>query len=349
MSQMTLAGGAGNKVASVQGGRALLQAMAGGGLTPRTAQKSDDYVQSILARRERGETLSHEAKVHKMALILSDASDGIKRLGVGMIGPIQLKLRYQGITRNVLIEDPVTPGTPVEYDVWDDLGQAYIMSGHEGEVRITPFEGKRVPVRFFRIASRPAIRKEDLIYLRINAVEQAQDETKQSILKQEDSRLMVMLQAAVNDYAVRPDHIVTPNHNVTETSGYFTPASLYTAVAQTDLHELQAARVLVNPYDYRDFFRWDINTTGWAFKDRVVAGETITTFGEFQFQRSIIVPQKTMFLTPEPNFLGVFPVLYSLDVEENHNVEAFWKGWVFDEMVSMAILNPRGIATVTKP
>jgi hypothetical protein len=116
----------------------------------------------------------------------------------------------------------------------------------------------------------------------------------------------------------------------------------------TDLHELQSARILINPFDFRDFYRWDINQTGWAFKDRVVAGEKITSFGEFQIQRSIIVPQGKVFLTPEPNFLGVFPVLYSLDVEENHMVEAFWKGWVFDEMVSMAILNPRGIATITK-
>lgn len=322
--------------------------VAGNGLKGRVAKKSDDYVAQILDRREAGASLTHEAKVRKMALILQDEVSGIKRLGVGMVGPIQLKLRYQGITRNVLVEDPVTPGTPVEYDVWDDLGQAYIMSGTEGEVRVTPFEGKRVPVRFFRIASRPAIRKEDLFYLRINAVEQAQDETKQAILKQEDSRLLVILQAAVTDYASRPDHTVSPNHNITEGSGYLTPGSLYSAVSQTDLHELQSARILINPYDFRDLYRWDINQTGWAFKDRVVAGETITSFGEFQIQRSIIVPQNKVFLTPEPNFLGVFPVLYSLDVEENHQVEAFWKGWVFDEMVSMAILNPRGIATITK-
>jgi len=323
-------------------------AVAGGGLRGRVAKKSDDYVAQIVQRREGGAGLTHEAKVRKMALVLQDEVNGIKRLGVGMVGPIQLKLRYQGITRNVLIEDPVTPGTPVEYDVWDDLGQAYIMSGTEGEVRVTPFEGKRVPVRFFRIASRPAIRKEDLFYLRINAVEQAQDETKQAILKQEDSRLLVLLQAAVEDYATRPDHTVTPNHDILEASGYLTPGSLYSAVAMTDLHELQSARILINPFDFRDLYRWDINQTGWAFKDRVVAGETITSFGEFQIQRSIIVPQGKVFLTPEPNFLGVFPVLYSLDVEENHMVEAFWKGWVFDEMVSMAILNPRGIATITK-
>lgn len=322
--------------------------LAGGGLRGRVAKKSDDYVSQIIDRREKGARLTHEAKVKKMALILQDETNGIKRLGVGMVGPIQLKLRYQGITRNVLVEDPVTPGTPVEYDVWDDLGQAYIMSGTEGEVRVTPFEGKRVPVRFWRIASRPAIRKEDLFYLRINAVEQAQDETKQAILKQEDSRLLVMLQAAVTDYATRPDHTVTPNHNITEASGYLTPGSLYSAVSMTDMHELQSARILINPFDFRDLYRWDINQTGWAFKDRVVAGETITSFGEFQIQRSIIVPQGKVFLTPEPNFLGVFPVLYSLDVEENHMVEAFWKGWVFDEMVSMAILNPRGVATITK-
>jgi len=322
-----------------------------GGLKPRTAKRSDDYVQEILRRRgSNGENrLTAEAKVNKMALILQDQANGIRRLGVGMIGPIQLKLRYQGIVRNVLKEDPITPGTPVEYDVFDDLGAAYTMSGTDGEVRITPFEGKRVPVRFFRIASQPQIRKEDLLYLRINAVEQVQDETKQAIMKQEDARLLAILAAALTDYSSRADHTVSPTHTVTEVGGYFTPDSLYTAVAQTDQHELEAARLLVSPSDYRDFYKWDINSTGWAFKDKVVAGEKITTFGEFQIARSIMVTAKTMWLLPEPDFLGVFPVLYSLDVEENHQVAAFWKGWVFDEMVSMAILNPRGIAKITKP
>src|SRR5690606_9095370 len=203
------------------------------GLRPRVAKKSDDYVAEILRRRgsDGQSKLTHEAKVRKMALILQDEQNGIKRLGVGMVGPIQLKLRYQGIVRNVLVEDPVTPGTPVEYDVWDDLGQAYMLSPTEGEVRVTAFEGKRVPVQFFRIASRPAIRKEDLVYLRINAVEQAQDETKQAIMKQEDSRLLLVLQAALDEYAANPNHSITPVHTVTEASGYFSPQSLYTAVS----------------------------------------------------------------------------------------------------------------------
>ena len=148
-----------NELATVSAGGQLALAPQGGGLRPRVAaRKSDDYIAQIEARRAKtgGVALTREAKVRKMALILSDEMHGFRRLGVGMVGPIQLKLRYQGIVRNVLVEDPVTPGTPVEYDVWDDLGQAYILSGTEGEVRVTPFEGKRIPVRFFRIASRPA-------------------------------------------------------------------------------------------------------------------------------------------------------------------------------------------------
>jgi hypothetical protein len=324
-------------------------ALAGG--LRRRAVRSDEYVQAYQKRTGPDgqlRTLSYAQKQDKMRLVLSDRHDGIRRLGVGMIGPIQLKLRYQGLIRNVLMEDPVEPGTPVEYEVFDDLGQSYIMSGTDGEVRVTPFEGKRVRVEFFRIASRPAIRKDDLISMRVNMVELAQDETKQAILKQEDSRLMVLLQAAVTDYATRPDNPTPGAQNVTIASGGITPEALYAAVTMTDLREIESSRILVNPADYRDFYLFDQNKTGWAFKDRVVAGERILTFGEFQIQRSVIVPQGKIFLLPDPRFLGVFPILYSLDVEEDNRVESFWKGWVFDEMVSMAVLNPRGIATITK-
>lgn len=312
------------------------------------ARSSEDYVGEMIRRRASSAPLTTEQKVQKMALILSDPQDGIRRIGVGMVGPIQLKLRYEGIVRNVLVEDPTTPGVPVEYDVWDDLGTAYIMSGTDGQVRVTPFEGKRVPINFFRIASYPMVRKEDLIYMRINAVEQAQDESKQAIMKQEDGRLLLLLQAALTTYGSRPDHTVTPNHVVTEVGGYYTPDSLYTAVTISDQHELVSSRLLVSVADYRDFYRWDLLTTGVKYKDAVVEGAQVTTFGEFQIARSIMVTPKTMWLLPQPNFLGVMPILYSLDVEQNHNLPAFWRGWVMDEMISMAILNARGIVKVVK-
>jgi len=324
-------------------------------LLPRVAKKSDDYVAEILRaqaklKEARGTTVvSTREKQRRLAAILSDKENYMKRLGQGMIGPIQLKLRYQGMVRNVLLEDPLTPGIPVEYDILDDLGQAYILHGNEGEVRVTPFEGKKAPVRLFRIATFPQVKKEDLWYLRVNIVEYAQDESKQSVMKQEDARLVTVLDTAITGYGTNADHLVsTGAHEVNELSGYLTPDSFYDLVAKIDVHELEAARLLMNPADYRDLYKWDLNQVGISFKDRVVAGEKILTFGEFQIQRSIQVPAGTVYLTPAPEFLGVFPVMYSLDVEENHTVEKFHKGWVMDELVAMSVLNPRGLGRIIK-
>lgn len=317
----------------------------------RVAIKSDDFVAAFQKKAAADGSLpqmTHEAKYKRLATILSDEVNGFKRLGQGMIGPIHLKLRYQGLVRNVLREDPIPPGVTAEYEVLDDLGQAYIMSGTEGEVRVTPFEGKRVMVDFFRIASRPAVRKEDLLDMRVDMVEHLQDETKQAIMKQEDSRLMTLLLSAVTNYATRADNPTPGAQNVVVASGRLTPESLYAAVTMTDLREIESTRLLVNPADYRDFYQFSRDEGGNALKDRVVAGEKITTFGEFQIHKSIMVPRGKVFLLPDPQYLGVFPVKYSLDVEENNRVESFWRGWVFDEMVNMTILNPRGIATITK-
>lgn len=319
----------------------------------RYAKASDEYVKQIVSARTalKGRSLTAAEKKAKLNSILADRQNGILRLGQSMIGPIQLQLRYQGILRNVLLEDALTPGVPIQYDILDDLGQAYILHGNEGEIKITPFEGKRVEVQLFRIATFPQIKKEDLYYLRSNIVEYAQDMSKQAIMRQEDGRLITLLEAAVTNYRLvdataRPGSSM-PNE-ITVTGAHLTPDDLYTAVTYTDQRQLDSSRLLVNPAEFRDFYRWDINTTGWAFKDSVVAGERIVQFGEFQIGKSIMIPPGTAYLTPEPQFLGVFPVMYSLDVEENNQVEQFHKGWVMDELVGMAILNPRGIVVLRK-
>ena len=324
-------------------------AVATGSGMGRVAKASEDYVREIIAAKKKlgGQGLSKTAKQQKLASILSDRQGGIYKLGQSMIGPIQLKLRYQGLVRNVLLEDALTPGVPVEYDVLDDLGQAYMLHSNEGEVKITPFEGKRVVVQLFRIASFPKIKKEDLYRLRVNIVEYTQDETKQAIMRQEDSRLITLLEAAITQYS--PQDPYGNSHVVSAPGGYLSANVLYDAVSVTDMLELESKRLLFNPFDYRDLYRWDINTTGWAFKDRVVAGERIVQFGEFQIGKSIIIPAKTTYLAPEPKFLGVLPVMYSLDVEENPQVEQFHKGWVMDELIGMVVLNPRGLVKITKP
>ncbi len=309
---------------------------------------SDAFVQKAMQRTASGQgELTTSAKV-KILARLRDDPNGIEKLGSSMVGPITLKLRYEGLVRNVLLEDPLQPGVDAVYDVFDDLGQAYILNPTDGEVRIEMFEGKRVRPKLFRVATFPNVRKSDLTELRINIVEQAQDESKQAIMKQEDGHLMTILQAALTDYAANPAHVVSPTHTITEASANFTSQSLYAAASVVEEHELVSRRVLMNVADHRDMFSWDLNMVGNAKLDARVAGsDNMSTFGEFTVQKSIMVPKGTVWVLPEPNYLGVMPVRYSLDTEPDNQAPRFTYGWVMDEMIGMVIVNPRGIAKIT--
>jgi len=328
-------------------------------LMARTAKSSEDYVEKLAALPK----LTKAEKQQRLATILADKSSGMQRLGQGMIGPIQIRLRYEGMVRNVLLEDTLERGPLMPYDILDDLGMAYILNSTDAEVKIQMFEGKQAFPALFRVASFPKVRKEDLYYLRVNAVEYAQDESRQAIQKQEDFKLIQLLEGAIVDFGANGPSPVGgiatgisagPSGHTTEktvlvgANNPLEPVDFYSAVSMIEIEQLEASRVLAHPQDVRDLYTWDINVTGWSFKDKVFAGSKITEFGEFQVQKSVIVPQGETFLAADPEFVGVFPVMYSLDVEENHQVEQFHKGWVMDELVGMMILNARGLARVHK-
>lgn len=337
-------------------------------LTARTAVSSQTYEEKL----KDAPKLTKEAKQKALKSILADKQSYMRRIGQGMIGPIQIRLRYEGIVRNVLIEDTLERGPLMPYDILDDLGRAYILNSTDSEVKITPFEGKQAFPQLFRVASFPRIRKEDLYYLRVNAVEYAQDETRQAIQKQEDARLVLLLEAAIVELGtVRNEGVVGTyptggqigaSGNVVVgagTNGYeqsvltgagtpLEPVDFYNAVNLIEVNQLEGNRVLAHPADVRDLYSWDLNVTGFEFKDEIFGGKKVTGFGEFQIQKSIIIPQGEVFLSAEPDFVGVMPVMYSLDVEENHQVETFYKGWVLDELIGMLILNARGLARILK-
>jgi len=338
--------------------------------TGRQAISSKVYEERLAGAQK----LTTEAKTAKLQSILADKQNAMRRIGQGMIGPIQIRLRYEGIVRNVLIEDTLERGPLMPYDVLDDLGFAYLLSSVGGAVKIQEFEGKQVFPDVFRIATFPRIAKEDLYRLRVNIVEYAQDESRQAIQKQEDAHLVVLLENAIVGLGTTRGTVagVSNTPGAGPTGGYPTgiaagptgapneqtvligagnslePQDFYDAVAMININQLEAERILIHPVDIRDLYTWDINVTGFRFKDEVVAGGKITTFGEFQLQKSILIPQGELFLTADPEFVGVFPVYYSLDVEENHQVEQFYKGWVMDEMIGMLILNWRGLARIVK-
>src|SRR3954468_6539546 len=191
-------------------------------LFERQSVSSADYE----ARLEGLPKLAKSEKVQKLAGILQDKGNALRRIGQGMVGPIQIRLRYEGIVRNVLVEDTLERGPLMPYDILDDLGRAYVLNSTDSEVKITPFEGKQATPQLFRIASFPRIRKEDLYYLRVNAVQYAQDETRQAIQKQEDARLVLLLeQAIVSLGQARTDGVIGTGQTGGQAIGVAAPAA----------------------------------------------------------------------------------------------------------------------------
>lgn len=319
---------------------------------------ADEYEQKLASRTK----LSAAEKRAGIQTLLKQP-DGFQRLGQGMVGPIRLRLRYEGMSRNVLQEDQLERGPVMPYDVLDELGMAYVMNTTDGAVKVQTFEGKQVTPDLQRIAAYPRIRKEDLVLLRVNAVEYAQDESRQAIAKQEDWRLVKLLEEAIVRHgangrqpvggtmaglAAGPAGHTTEKTVLIGAGNGLEPVDLYKAAAMVDVEANESTKVLIHSVDARDLYLWDTATVGWDYKDRVVGGEKVQKFGEFELQRSLMVPQGETFLVSEPKGLGVMPIMYSLDVEENHQVDEFYRGWVMDEMIGQAILNARGIARIVK-
>lgn len=316
----------------------------------RGAVLSEDYItkyagmpkvtKSVKSAKLR-EMWSKDASPNKVA--------AFQRLGSGMVGPIQIKLKYEGFCRDILMEETLEKGPLLPYDVLDDLGQAYVLNQTDGEVKIQMFEGKQVYPTLFRIAAFPMVRKEDLFYLKADLIEHAQDETRQAIAKQEDGRLLTLLASAISSYATEPTHTITPDHIVEIGAG--NPLDLvdfYDLVSRIEQHEIESKNILLNPADARDFYTWDFAVTGMAERERVYGGGDVTKVGEFNLQKSILVPIGTVYLHPEPNFLGWMPIKYSLDVVENNKAQTFHRGWVMDELIGFIVGNPRGLGAIKK-
>lgn len=329
------------------------------GLTKRSAINSKTYEQKLSGMQ----VMSDDQKVARLEQILANKNDAMQKIGQGMIGPIQIRLRYEGIVRNVLVEDTLERGPLMPYDILDDLGMAYVINSTDSEVKVQVFEGKQAFPNLFRIASQPRVRKEDLYFLRVNAVEYAQDESRQAIQKAEDQRLILLLESSIVDFGLNgpppvggiqtgislgPAGATQEKTILIGANNPLEPQDFYSAITMIEIEQLEAKRILMHPQDIRDLYTWDFHQTSLDWRNKIVGGESITSFGEFTLQKSVIVPQGEIFLLAEPNFVGVFPVMYSLDVEENHQVEQFYKGWVMDELVGMLVLNARGIARIMK-
>lgn len=265
------------------------------------------------------------------------------KVAQGVVGPIIMRLRYEGIVRSVLMEDPLPQGAGLFYDITTEFGAAYKLQPHDNEVKIAQYEGNRVRYEVIRIAAFPQIAEEDIYKLAINMVDYAKGEAEQRIMEQEDGYLFSSLDAAVSKTtSENPDWAGLISH-VTTVTGEINPGAFYDAEKIAIQNRLQSNRVIMNPATANDLYKWKLDTTGVKFLDDVMDGKPITKMGRFSIMTSIICPMNKIYLVPEPEYLGWMPILKQLDGVDNPKAENFTIGWVYSELINEIIANSYGV------
>lgn len=312
-----------------------------------TAKSSMDYIESMKGRKAKTKT-QRTAAFNQIKMNSGDQVAAMNKIGQGFIGPVMMRLKYDGIVRNVLTEDVIAPGAVPVYDVADEMGKAYFLEGYQAEAVISQYEGKRVMYQFRNLAEFATVQEQDFLELTIDMADYAIGEARQRIQEKEDGYLFALLDVAVDGItAETPDWAGQTSHTVAVT-GDFQPESFYTAAGIAAANRLSSKNVIMNPIDAFDLYKWDLTVTGVNFKDKTFDGVEITTFAGFQIFTSILCPQGTAYVIPDPDYIGRFPVRKSLEIVENPKAETFTLGWVLSERINELILNPGGIVKVVK-
>ena len=311
------------------------------------AKSSMDYIESMKSKKQKTKA-QRTAAFNQIKMSSGDQAVAMNKIGQGFIGPVMMRLKYEGIARNVLTEDVIAPGAVPVYDVADEMGKAYFLEGYQAEAVISQYEGKRVMYQFRNLAEYATVQEQDFFELTIDMADYAINEARQRIQEQEDTYLFAMLDVAVDGVtATTPDWAGQTSHVVSVT-GDFQPESFYAAAAIAAANRLDAVNIIMNPVDYFDILSWDLVATSVNFKDQTFAGTPVTSFAGFDVFRSVMCPQGVAYMLPESDYVGRMPVRQSLEIKENPKLEAFQLGWVLNERINELILNAGGITRIEK-
>lgn len=297
--------------------------------------------------RNGGKRMSAEQRKAAMRSLLNK-ENGNKKVAEAMVGPISIRVNYEGISRQALVEDLVPMGEIRAYSVQNDIPKAYSLNSNDGEVRISQVEAKQVIPKYGRIATEWSIQRTDLELSAASPVEYADNQAVQSLMMKEDDLLYNGLDLLVDDW--KDEHRGDGSNDITLASGgALDYDTVLTAQGFLESQRTEGSNIIGNPQDMQDIYRWDLGTVGLKFKDDVFAGYRKTTFGNWTMLRSVTVPKGTFYITAPANMLGIFSTRYG--IEQTDDVTAankFEIRSIFDELVSEVLVNRNAVVRIKK-
>lgn len=274
--------------------------------------------------------------------------DGKVALGQAMANPIRRNLDYQGIGRRTLVVDPLPQGAMPVYDRDVDVA-AVVISAH-GSPPESRIMGDRVNVPEFEIAANPTIRIAEVRRRRFNIIDRIQQKARQEIQAQEDANIFAALDFA-GDATLGGENTA---QDIADAG--MTKRDLGQLKMQIDRWDLVTSKFLLNISEFNDILAWGSGggqgVSGGEL-DMVTMREVMQT-GLFahlwgaDLIVSKVVPPGTIIAVADPEFVGVMPIRQDIEVLPADEPKQLKLGWVVNEIIGIAIVNPRGVAVGRK-
>lgn len=279
------------------------------------------------------------------------SEDGKIALGQAMANPIRRNLDYMGIGRKVFVVDPLPQGALPVYDRDIDVAATVISSnGAAPESRVF---GDRVTVPEFEIVSNPTVRIAEVKRRRFNVIDRAQQKARQEIQAQEDANIFATLDYASDTSKGGENTYVSDTANgllASASGGHLFKAHLIALKQTVDQWDLVTTKFLMNIKQFTDILNWTaFSSTANGEIDMVTQREILQTglYGSIwgaDILVSKLVPAKEIFAVADPEFVGVMPIRQDIEVLPADEPKQLKLGWVVNEIIGMAVINPRGVA-----
>ncbi len=258
--------------------------------------------------------------------------EGRVALAQAMVEPIKIALEYQAVGRKLITVDELPQGALPRYER-DVAVRSYVIP-KRGTVPDMIVEGEELIVPTFELACYPTIRLSEIRARRYYIVDRAQVRAKDSLQRLEDVRVFSTLTRACP-----PDHTVT-------IAGALAPENINVALALIEEHELVGAKIVCNPYRYKDIRVWGKTVFDEATTRDVLMSGLFGHLWTADIHVSTMVPKNTIYVLAPGEFVGAMPVRQDITVLPADDPKALRLGWVIYEEIGIAVINDYAISRI---
>lgn len=270
------------------------------------------------------------------------------RFGAEMIPLILDRLDYEGFIRQVFKTHEVAQGQIISYE--KDINVTALVIQEDGQTIETVVKGNRVFPPEFWVTAFPKINMAEIARRQYDIVDRTHDKATFQIMLQEDRSGLAELYAAST--LENSSTAITSTINKTVLENIQVEVERHRLIVDKFIMnraELGDLKKNINAIDYDPITSRDILMTGifasiWGVNIFISAGV------DEQGLQNVSVPEGVVFAVTEGRYLGAMPIRISLTMlpADAFVFGKFQYGYLFGEMIGLAVLNARAVARGVK-